>query len=441
VARAVSDRGGRVPRAELELTRSTGCIPSGFRECRAKSITQESALLAARVLRLTGNARILFRREMADVAEGWVRPIADPAGSEFGEKRGVKRHYGVDFPASEGTPVVSAAGGWVRRARWNHDFGYTVVVDHGPVDGKYAYTLYGHLSSMTVAVGQQVQPGDQLGLSGNTGRASKGFHLHFELIESPRELVWPDTDEIGYGGREYRVDPGTRLPDVLREEKLVASGRKPVPSEIAPPRDQPAAGWLANPWLLLTPDERSDVLLHAWLYVRRLAQAACVAPKELADLPVNVSVLLEPLTLYEWLQSGRAPASAFDDATPCEDYVLAMIAMQSPDIQAALGTPPLRIDGQQLASWAREYHTANPTVADQLRHLVEVVLDAARRFLEAAFAAESTMQYRWEAAGGPADSAPRVLTDSFSASDTRIDLSHAEAVVASLGDIGAGGWS
>ena len=55
--------------------------------------------------------------------------------------------------------------------------GHTVIVDHG----LGIFTLYGHLSDMAVKVGDGVQKGDIVGLSGNTGR-STAPHLHWGVI-------------------------------------------------------------------------------------------------------------------------------------------------------------------------------------------------------------------------------------------------------------------
>ena len=87
-------------------------------------------------------------------------------------------HTGQDFAISCGNQVFSAAGGVVTFAGWhNYGGGNRVVVDHG----NGLSTSYNHMSSISVKVGQKLERGDQVGLSGTTG-ASTGCHLHFEVI-------------------------------------------------------------------------------------------------------------------------------------------------------------------------------------------------------------------------------------------------------------------
>jgi murein DD-endopeptidase MepM/ murein hydrolase activator NlpD len=77
-----------------------------------------------------------------------------------------------------GRPVVAAAGGTVITARVGKNmpsYGQYVVIDHGNGES----SLYAHLDSVLVTVGQVVQAGTQLGTVGETGNAT-GPHLHFE---------------------------------------------------------------------------------------------------------------------------------------------------------------------------------------------------------------------------------------------------------------------
>jgi murein DD-endopeptidase MepM/ murein hydrolase activator NlpD len=80
--------------------------------------------------------------------------------------------------ADAGTPVTTAGFGTVTFAGWsNGGWGNTVVVAH-----RFGLrTLYAHLATITVRVGQAVGARVLLGTVGQTGRAS-GPHLHFELL-------------------------------------------------------------------------------------------------------------------------------------------------------------------------------------------------------------------------------------------------------------------
>ncbi|MFF9340073.1 MULTISPECIES: M23 family metallopeptidase [unclassified Streptomyces] len=84
-------------------------------------------------------------------------------------------HSGVDFHAAYGSSVVSVGSGTVVEAGWGGAYGNNIVIRMN--DG--TYTQYGHLSSIGVYVGQSVEPGQQIGVSGSTGN-STGPHLHFE---------------------------------------------------------------------------------------------------------------------------------------------------------------------------------------------------------------------------------------------------------------------
>jgi murein DD-endopeptidase MepM/ murein hydrolase activator NlpD len=55
-------------------------------------------------------------------------------------------------------------------------YGIAVLIDHG----NGYLTHYGHMSEVSVAAGQKVRPGEQVGLEGSTGH-STGPHLHFEV--------------------------------------------------------------------------------------------------------------------------------------------------------------------------------------------------------------------------------------------------------------------
>lgn len=87
-------------------------------------------------------------------------------------------HKGIDVANKSGGSVLGADAGRVITAGWTSSgYGYHVIVDHG----NGYQTLYAHMSSVSVVVGQSVARGSVLGNMGNTGR-STGTHLHFEII-------------------------------------------------------------------------------------------------------------------------------------------------------------------------------------------------------------------------------------------------------------------
>jgi murein DD-endopeptidase MepM/ murein hydrolase activator NlpD len=90
-------------------------------------------------------------------------------------------HAGLDISAERGSPVHATADGVVQLAAYNGNYGRSVEVGHG-----YGIaTRYGHLTSYTVKVGQQVKRGDVIGYVGATGRTT-GPHLHYEILMNRR---------------------------------------------------------------------------------------------------------------------------------------------------------------------------------------------------------------------------------------------------------------
>ncbi|MCE1235983.1 MAG: M23 family metallopeptidase [Hyphomicrobiales bacterium] len=84
-------------------------------------------------------------------------------------------HTGLDFRAETGDPVHVTGPGTVVGAGRQGGYGLCVDVDHG----NGVVTRYGHLSSISVSLGEKVAAGDRVGLAGSTGR-STGPHLHYE---------------------------------------------------------------------------------------------------------------------------------------------------------------------------------------------------------------------------------------------------------------------
>lgn len=90
-------------------------------------------------------------------------------------------HLGEDYGGAKGTPIKAVANGKiVNVTTGNASFGNSVTMEHKLSDDSTVYSLYAHLSSISVTIGQDILMGDTLGGLGNTG-AADGYHLHFEI--------------------------------------------------------------------------------------------------------------------------------------------------------------------------------------------------------------------------------------------------------------------
>ncbi|MEU6769791.1 transglycosylase family protein [Streptomyces sp. NPDC046759] len=123
-----------------------------------------------------------------------VAPVDAPIGTGYrvaGSHWSKGYHTGVDFLVPTGTSVKAAEAGHVVAAGWGDAYGYQVVIRHA--DGRY--TQYGHLSAISVRIGQDVGTGQRIGRSGATGNVT-GPHLHFEVRTGPG--FGTDIDPLAY---------------------------------------------------------------------------------------------------------------------------------------------------------------------------------------------------------------------------------------------------
>jgi murein DD-endopeptidase MepM/ murein hydrolase activator NlpD len=138
----------------------------------------------------------------ADLGPGplWQMPVETTRiSSGFGKLRVdpidptlTRTHKGIDMIAPLGTPVHAARGGQVVRAgATTGGFGNLVVIDHGAG----IRSFYGHLQSIDVRKGDQVETGAPIGAVGSTGRSSAP-HLHFEVRQHGRSID-PSSDLEG----------------------------------------------------------------------------------------------------------------------------------------------------------------------------------------------------------------------------------------------------
>jgi murein DD-endopeptidase MepM/ murein hydrolase activator NlpD len=151
----------------------------------AVSSTFDSAVHAEEVTKASAFAQERAEREARLQRPMFVMPTRGAWTSGFGYRWGVL-HGGIDIANSIGTPILAASDGVVVDAGPSGGYGNWVKLRHS--DG--TVTLYGHLSSWQVQIGQRVWAGDQIAKMGNTGN-STGPHLHFEVLLNGTNRVDP----------------------------------------------------------------------------------------------------------------------------------------------------------------------------------------------------------------------------------------------------------
>jgi murein DD-endopeptidase MepM/ murein hydrolase activator NlpD len=123
------------------------------------------------------------------IQEAFARPVLGRFTSNYGMRNdpftGILRfHNGVDLANAVGTPIYAAMDGVVKRVETQLGYyGKYVIIGH---PNGYQ-TLYAHLNSFNVRVGQQVSRGQKIGEMGNTGR-STGPHLHFSIFQNGKSI-------------------------------------------------------------------------------------------------------------------------------------------------------------------------------------------------------------------------------------------------------------
>ncbi|MGG0717551.1 M23 family metallopeptidase [Robertmurraya massiliosenegalensis] len=98
--------------------------------------------------------------------------------SKQGQRWG-KLHKGIDIARPSDRTIKASDNGIVKSAGWSGGYGNKVVINH---QNGYE-TVYAHLSSIDVEVGQTVSKGMKIGVMGSTGN-STGVHLHFEIYKN-----------------------------------------------------------------------------------------------------------------------------------------------------------------------------------------------------------------------------------------------------------------
>lgn len=124
-----------------------------------------------------------------ETADG--RTVVFPTSGRFTSGYGARwgaTHEGIDIADPVGTPVLAVMDGKVISAGPANGFGQWVRVQHD--DG--SISVYGHVNTVDVPLGQRVTAGDQIATIGNEGE-STGPHLHFEIRPAGNGPVDPVT--------------------------------------------------------------------------------------------------------------------------------------------------------------------------------------------------------------------------------------------------------
>ncbi len=112
----------------------------------------------------------------------FIMPVEGVISGVYGSQRILNGkpkwpHYGIDIAANQGTMIKSSASGTVTMAENDLYYtGGTIIMDHG----HGISTIYSHLESVMVSVGDKINQGDIIGTVGSTGR-STGPHLDFRV--------------------------------------------------------------------------------------------------------------------------------------------------------------------------------------------------------------------------------------------------------------------
>ncbi|MBR4505468.1 MAG: M23 family metallopeptidase [Bacteroidales bacterium] len=121
-------------------------------------------------------------------------------------------HSGIDLTARQGTPVYATGDAVVRVAGRNPQglggYGVVAVLDHG-----FGFqTLYAHMATVKVRVGQHVKRGELIGTVGSTGMSS-GAHLHYEVIQNGKKV-----DPVYYFYNDLTPEEYEEVLDLARQE-------------------------------------------------------------------------------------------------------------------------------------------------------------------------------------------------------------------------------
>jgi septal ring factor EnvC (AmiA/AmiB activator) len=169
---------------QVEEERATGAAA-------VSELEEAASRLEALVSSLPGGQPVAIDGRLVDLYRfrghlPW--PVAGPVKVPFGDIRDDRfgtqvPHPGIEIAVEEGTAVYPVFGGWVVFADWFRGYGNTVMVDHGGG----ILSVYAHLRSLEVKVGDQVDPATPVGRSGSTG-SLQGPVLYLEIRQGGKAV-------------------------------------------------------------------------------------------------------------------------------------------------------------------------------------------------------------------------------------------------------------
>ena len=169
--------------SELSFTQAIAVGKARYRQI-AVTVPKQYTEPSPEQLREIDQDKALKQRLLGEVsperewAGKFLPPVDAPISDVFGTARVFNGktqsvHQGLDFGVPTGTPVSALNGGTVLLAQMLFFEGNCVVLDHG----QGLLTIYMHLSKIDVKEGERVKRGQEIALSGGSGRAT-GPHLH-----------------------------------------------------------------------------------------------------------------------------------------------------------------------------------------------------------------------------------------------------------------------
>lgn len=191
------------------------------------------------------------------VSQKWGVNAADYA------RFGMKGHNGIDFTCPQNTIVLAGHQGQVKKVAFDQN-GYGWFVEIWD-NYQYMMTIYAHLYSVAVPLGQWILAGQKIGMSNNSGN-STGPHLHFGVGDTDDKGNRVKQDDGFYGWYDpydsskikWQITNPSTVEEAMRNaapiNEIAANAAKPImkpikqlqiegvaPSEVAPPVAQPSA--------------------------------------------------------------------------------------------------------------------------------------------------------------------------------------------------------